>query len=80
MKLIGKTRDGSTITKKYDKPLTPYRRVLASEDLSASDKANLRTLYRNLNPAALKRRITRLQQKLLRLCAAKKTTRTRSAA
>ena len=80
MKLIAKTRDGSKIVKKYDKPLTPYRRVLASADISTSDKANLRTLYRNLNPAALKRRITKLQQRLLRLCAAKKTPRKKSAA
>ncbi len=28
MKLIEKTRVGSKITKKYDKPLTPYQRVL----------------------------------------------------
>jgi len=80
MKLIGKIREGSKVTKKYDKPLTPYRRVLASTDVSDSDKAKLRTLYRNLNPAALKRRITKLQQKLLRLCAAKRTARKRSAA
>jgi hypothetical protein len=80
MKLIVKTRNGSKVTKKYDKPLTPYRRVLASADVSASDKAKLRTLYRNLNPAALKRSITKLQQRLLRLCVAKKTARKKSAA
>lgn len=69
MKLIGKTREGSKVVKKYDKPLTPYRRVLASVDISYSDKVKLKTLYRNLNPAALKRRITKFQQRLLRLSA-----------
>jgi hypothetical protein len=80
MKLIGKTREGSKVVKKYDNPLTPYRRVLASIDISDSDKAKLKALYRNLNPAALKRRITKLQQRLLRLSAAKQSGRKRSAA
>jgi len=80
MKLIGKTREGSKVLKKYDKPLTPYRRVLASADISDSDKAKLKALYRNLNPASLKRRISKLQQKLLRLSAVKQSPRKRSAA
>jgi hypothetical protein len=80
MKLIGKTREGSKVVKKYDKPLTPYRRVLASVDISDSDKVKLKALYRNLNPAALKRRITKLQQGLLRLSAVKQSGRKRTAA
>jgi len=80
MKLIGKTREGSKVVKKYDNPLTPYRRVLASVDISYSDKTKLKVLYRNLNPAALKRRITKLQQRLLRLGAVKQSGRKRSAA
>lgn len=80
MKLIDRIREGSKVLKKYDKPLTPYRRVLASPDVSASDKAKLKVLYRNLNPAALKRRITKLQQRLLRLSALKQSGRKRSAA
>jgi hypothetical protein len=80
MKLVGKEREGSKVSKKYDKPLTPYRRVLASADVSDSDKAKLKALYRNLNPAALKRRITKLQQRLLRLIAVKQSGRKKSAA
>lgn len=80
MKLIKRTREGSKVVKKYDKPLTPYRRILASPDVSDSDKAKLKALYRNLNPAALKRRITKLQQRLLRLNAAKQSLRKRTAA
>jgi len=67
MKLIEKTRIGSKVIKKYDKPLTPYRRVLACPDVSAEDKQALRKLYANLNPAQLKRQITRLQQRLYTL-------------
>ena len=80
MKLINSTREGSKVVKKYDKPLTPYRRVLASTDISGSDKAKLKALYRNLNPAALKRRITKLQQRLLRLSALKQSGRKKRAA
>jgi len=80
MKLIGKAREGSKVVKKYDNPLTPYRRVSASVDISYSDKTKLKVLYRNLNPAALKRRITKLQQRLLRLGAVKQSGRKRSAA
>jgi hypothetical protein len=52
MKLIVKTREGSKVTKKYDKALTPYRRVLACPDISDSDKAKLKAIYRNLNDAS----------------------------
>jgi hypothetical protein len=71
MKLKEKIRIGSRITKKYDKPITPYRRVLASSHVSAQDKDNLKQQYAKLNPANLKRQITRLQQKLLRMASSK---------
>jgi len=64
MKLIERTRIGSKVTKKYDRAQTPYRRVLASPDVSAQDKQKLKTQYTKLNPAHLKRQITRLQHKL----------------
>ena len=80
MKRIGTIKDGSKRIKKYDKALTPYRRVMGSKDVSVSDKARLKALYRNLNPAELKRRITKLQQNLLRLCSQKQIGRKRAAA
>jgi hypothetical protein len=67
MKLIDRTRIGSKVIKKYDKAQTPYRRVLASPDVPEVHKKHLRVLYAKLNPAALKRQITKLQQRLLRL-------------
>jgi hypothetical protein len=72
MKLIEKIRIGSKVTKKYDKPLTPYRRVLACPDVSAQDKQKLKTQYTKLNPAHLKREIKKLQQKLLNMRKSKK--------
>jgi IS30 family transposase len=80
MKLLKKIREGSKVLKKYDKPLTPYRRILASPDVCEPDKAKLKALYRNLNPAALKRRITKYQQRLLRLSSSKQSVRKRCAA
>lgn len=67
MKLIKKTRDGSKVKKVYDKAKTPYQRVLDSPYVSEESKQVLRDLYVQLNPVALKRRITELQRKLIRV-------------
>ena len=79
MKLIEKTRIGSKITKKYDKAQTPYRRVLACPDVSSGDKQALKDLYAKLNPAQLKRQITKLQEKLIRLNTMKKSPKMKTA-
>ena len=65
MKLIEKIRIGSKVKKKYDTPKTPYQRVLESPDVSEEIKEELRKQYRTLNPAELKRAITKLQNKLI---------------
>jgi len=80
MKLIEKTRSGSRVTKKYDTAMTPYQRVLQSVHVSDDVKKKLKKQYRTLNPASLKRQITRLQQKLLRLTSLKSTKRKQNAA
>jgi hypothetical protein len=80
MKLIEKTRIGSKVTKKYDKAQTPYRRVLACPDVSEENKRVLRKLYATLNPAQLKRQITRLQQKLYKLNTQKRSPKRKTAA
>jgi len=80
MKLIEKTRIGSKVTKRYDKAQTPYRRVLVCPDVSAGDKQALRKQYVKLNPAQLKRQITKLQEKLIRLNAMKRLPKKKSAA
>jgi hypothetical protein len=71
MKLIDKTRIGSRVTKKYDRAKTPYHRVLESPFVAPKDKNRLRKKYARLNPAKLKREITRLQEKLRNLAARK---------
>lgn len=79
MKLVEKTRIGSRVTKKHDTAQTPYQRVLDSPYIPKSAKTNLKRQYKTLNPASLKRKITRLQQKLLRM-AENKSKRRRNAA
>jgi hypothetical protein len=57
MKLIKKERvDGKTV-KAYDVATTPYRRVLASEDVELARKASLTNLYVRLNPVTLRKNI-----------------------
>jgi len=66
-KLIKKERIGSKVIKRYDEAKTPYRRVLESPNIKDEIKVQLRKEYAMLNPAELKRKITKLQDKLLKL-------------
>ena len=70
-KLISKSRDGSRVTKRYDKPMTPYRRVLARDDVEEQAKAALTAQFETLDPADLRRRIGKLQDKLYKINARK---------
>jgi hypothetical protein len=67
MKLIQKTRIGSRVRKKYDEPQTPYQRVLTSPFVPENKKDILRQQYTQLNPAALRRKIAKLQNKIFQL-------------
>lgn len=54
MKLTKKERiDGKTV-KVYDQAMSPYRRVLASEDVAFANKAHLSNLFVRLNPVTLR--------------------------
>ena len=76
-KLISKERDGAKVRKRYDTPTTPYDRVLASPDVPDAAKKRLLRRYERLNPAALRRRIIALQDKLYKLTAMKESIRRR---
>ena len=77
MKLQFKQRVGSKVTKRYDRAQTPYQRVLASPHIAEAKKELLRVKYATLNPAALKRKITRLQERLLKTTGSAKRVRLR---
>ena len=66
MKLTAKHREGGRQHRVYDRPKTPYQRVLELEDVSESKKQELRAIYQTLNPAALKRKIDEKLQRLKR--------------
>ena len=67
MKMIEKTRVGSKVKKKYDRPRTPCQRVLDSSDVEGGRKEALAKEHLKLNPAELKRQITKLQDKLRKI-------------
>ena len=67
LKLIGKEQvDGKTI-KRYDLATTPYRRVLASDQVPLGSKAKLTNLYLHLNPVVLRNQIDRNVARLWKL-------------
>ncbi len=70
-KLVSKTRKGSKVSKKYDIAKTPYRRVIECSDIDDKIKESLKQKYDKLNPADLKRKISKLQEELLKLNALK---------
>ena len=65
MKLVRKERQGSKVKKTYDKPQTPYARVLASPEVSEEDKAELRATYQVLDVVQLRRQLDQLLDQLL---------------
>lgn len=79
-KLISKERNGAKISKRYDKPATPYQRVLADEaTVLATIKAELQLENRALNPAAIQRQIQALTGELLTLTTSKQGAKTQPA-
>jgi hypothetical protein len=64
LKLIGKEQIDGKTRKKYDRATTPYRRVLASDQVSLEAKAKLTHEYVQLNPVALR---THIDQKVAKL-------------
>lgn len=62
MKCIEKKRDGGRIKKKYDKPKTPYQRILDSADVTDEAKQKLRATYEKLNPFELSKELGKQQR------------------
>jgi hypothetical protein len=52
-----KRRKGKRIVRVYGLALTPYARVLAAEEVSPAEKAQLQKLHAQLNPFALARQV-----------------------
>jgi hypothetical protein len=56
-KLIEKVKFGSKYYKLYDKPATPYQRLLNSDTITTETKSLLNNIYKSCNPFTLKKRI-----------------------
>ena len=67
MKLKEKVRVGGKIHRKYEKPATPYQRLLNSGVLKPKQRRELEARYQALNPAELSRKVRALQDKLFDL-------------
>jgi hypothetical protein len=63
-KLLGKTRQGAKVTKRYDRAQTPDRRLLATGILSPDQAARLAERYAGLSPIRLKLDLEEAQQAL----------------
>ena len=71
IKLVSKTRVGGRIKRCYDKPQTPYQRLMASRQIDRETKQQLQATYDSLNPAELQRRLSDLREQLEQVSAKK---------
>ncbi len=67
MKLIAKEKINSKYRKKYDKPQTPYQRIMASPHIDEQKKKALEKKHLELNPFELKRMIDKKVRHILRI-------------
>lgn len=66
-KLIEKQLNGARVWKRYETPLTPYRRVLNESGISDSVKKTLSKIFIDINPAELMRDMIKIKDKLEQL-------------
>jgi len=66
-KIIDKTYDGAKVKKHYEKYLTPYQRVLNSDDIDKVTKEELTKVYLTLNPVKLKTDMMEILEELRKL-------------
>ena len=63
-KLIEKQRTAAKVSKRYEKPQTPYKRVLADKHIPERVKDDLTQTFLTLNPAQLMRDMQRVKTEL----------------
>lgn len=66
-KLIEKKRDGSKIIKKFSSPMTPYQRLLASDQIKSTKKKELTKIFNSLDPFVLEKIVKNKINHILRL-------------
>lgn len=68
MKLKSKARINAKYHKKYEFPQTPYQRLMASDTISDSKKAQLKAIFESLNPFVLQQQIEAQLQHIFKIC------------
>lgn len=71
LKLLSKKRDGSKVTKKYDKAKTPFQRIVSSSFITDEAKQAMRIEYEALDPVDLLKRLSELQERFWQYAASK---------
>jgi hypothetical protein len=66
-KLVSKMRDGAHVSRKHDKGLTPYRRIMADESISQEVKDKLTATFEKLDVYDLRYQIACLQDELKKM-------------
>jgi hypothetical protein len=67
VKLVNKTRMGGKVRKVYDKPMSPYLRLMGYCDLAPGVKEELSRRYRSYNPVILQQELNRAINRLLKV-------------
>lgn len=80
MKLVEKRRNGAKVSRRYDTATTPYRRLLASEHVTAKAKAALTRTYKTLNPVDLVAAVRSSQDRLVQIARTKENKEVRTQA
>jgi hypothetical protein len=70
-KLVFKQREGSKVTKRYDRATTPFARTTARKDISKADRGRLEKTMGAIAPGELYRRIQDLTTQLERMALTK---------
>jgi hypothetical protein len=66
-KLLSSTRDGARTTRRHDKGLTPYRRIMADKAVCGEVKDRLKETFEGLDVYDLRTQIAELQEELKKL-------------
>jgi rubredoxin len=69
VKLKAKIKDekGRIIKKVYEKPKTPYQRILESNEIPEETKRKLTNIYKTLNMVKLKQKMNMIMEKLMKI-------------
>ena len=71
LKSVKVTRVGAKYKRQYDKPRTPYQRLLESNELSSYQKQRLIDKYKSLNPIRLKKELNDQMKRFRRILSGK---------